>query len=132
MASHDTELYLGLFGGIAGLIGSVVGVVFNGVFGNLLSALQTSAGNAVGAIQTQNATSILVHQGLVGILCSLIGIVGALMVNYNAKRGALMLLIAATVGFISANIYFYLGGICLGLAGLMILFKREDTPDIHY
>ena len=121
------EVYAGLLGGILGLAGSILGMVGANFFGNTLAGLQSTAGNAAAAAQTKAATALVIKQGWVGILASLIALVGALLVRYNAKRGALLLLIAAACGLVWSNAYYLLGGLAAGLAGVIALW-RENEP----
>jgi len=106
---RTTEFVLGLIGGIFGIISGFIAMMIGGI------------GGAVGA----NGASTVGHLGMAAILLSVLGIVGAVMMNSKAKIGAWFMVIASVGGFISVSMFYILPGILLIIAGLMGLLRRQ-------
>lgn len=107
--SRTTELVLGLLGGIFGLFASFFVMAFGGL------------GGALGA---QGASGV-VGQGMVAIIFSIVGIVGASLVKSKTKLSGWMMLISAIGGIISISLAYLISFILLIIAGIMALVKKD-------
>lgn len=92
--SRTIELALGTIGGIFGLIGGVFALLF------------------------------IPELGFSAILASVTGILGAIYVMRNPKRGGLILIISSVWLLFSISFFGVLGFILLLIAGLVALFRK--------
>ena len=98
--SRTLELVLGILGAIFGFIGSII-AFFLSAFAPGLAALGISA-----------------------FLASLVGLIGAIYVRNNAKKGGIVLIVAAVWLLISISLYGVLGFILLLVAGICAVFRK--------
>ena len=105
--SRTVELVLGLLGGIFGLIGAITAIMFGGL-GQALNA--SGASSIVGA-------------GVMAIIFSIIGIVGAVIVKSRNKTAGYMMLISAFGGLICISLAYVISFILLLIGGIMALRK---------
>jgi hypothetical protein len=92
--SRTIELALGIVGGIFGLFGGVFALLF------------------------------IPELGFSAILASVVGIIGAIYVTRNPKRGGLILIISSVWLLISISFFGVLGFILLLIAGLVAIFRK--------
>ncbi len=98
---------LGLLGGIFGLIGAITAIMFGGL-GQALNA--SGASSIVGA-------------GVMAIVFSIIGIVGAVLVKSRNRTAGYMMLISAFGGLICISLAYVISFILLLIGGIMALRK---------
>ena len=111
MKKRTAEFVLGLIGGIVGFGGAILALLFGGI---------GSAFNADGA-------SMISNLGWSAIIFSIIGIVGAAMVNSKTKLAGWMMIVSAIGGVISISLFYLLPFVLLVLAGLMALLKKDKN-----
>ncbi|MBI5060860.1 MAG: hypothetical protein HZB67_00940 [Candidatus Aenigmarchaeota archaeon] len=99
----NTELVLGLLGGIFGFFAGILALGIGGI------------GSVFGA---SGAGQIMLQAG-VAILFSLIGIVGAALVKGRPKMGGWIMIISAFVGLIAISLFFLLSFVLLLVGGIM-------------
>ncbi|WP_413861829.1 DUF4064 domain-containing protein [Methanobrevibacter sp. UBA417] len=99
--SHTTELVLGILGGIFGILGAILAIMFSAFGGDEILMLGMSA--------------------LIG---SIVGIIGAVYLNKNAKYGGIILIISAIWVLISISLFGVLPAILLGIGGILALMKK--------
>jgi len=58
------------------------------------------------------------------MVASIIGIMGAVLVLNNPKRGGIILIISAIWLLISNQVYGVIGTVLLGIAGLLAVFRK--------
>jgi hypothetical protein len=109
MGKHTTEFVLGLIGGILGIFGSLIALAVGGF------------GGAVGA---EGATTVI-GLGWLGILFSVIGIVGSALVKSKLRLGGALMTVSAIGGVVSISFAYIPSFILLIIAGLMGLFKKK-------
>ncbi|WP_171779429.1 MULTISPECIES: DUF4064 domain-containing protein [Clostridium] len=108
---RTVEFVLGLIGGIFGIISGIGAVGLGG----LGSAVGASGSTTVGGL------------GIVAILFSVLGIVGAVFVRTKGKLGGAFMIIAAIGGFICISYFYILPGVLLIIPGLMGLLKKNQS-----
>ena len=108
MGKRSVEFVLGLIGGIFGFLGSTFALAIGGI------------GSAFGAKGASTISSL----GWLAIVFSILGIVGASMVNGKPKLGGLFMLVSAIGGVISISFYYLLSFVLLLIAGLMGLIRK--------
>jgi hypothetical protein len=106
--SRTLELVLGIIGGFFGLMGGI-GAVLIGSFG--------SAFNATGY-------SDIMVSGIVAIVVSIMGIIGAVLVRNKPKLGGLLMILSGIIGFICIFVFYVLGGVFLVIGGLLALLRK--------
>lgn len=111
MGSRTAELVLGIIGGIFGLFAAIIALVVGGI------------GSAVGA----EGGSTVVGLGWLAILCAIVGIVGAALVNSKTQIAGILMLLSALGGFISISFFWLLPGVLLLIAGLLALIRKGDV-----
>lgn len=65
--------------------------------------------------------------GWIAVILSVLGIIGSVLVRNRAKLGGIFMLIAVVGGFIATFVFYLLPGILLLVAGLMGIFKKEES-----
>lgn len=109
MRKRTTEFVLGLIGGIIGFCGAILALFFGGL------------GSAFGA----SGASSISNLGWSAIVFSIVGIVGAAMVNSKTKLSGWLMLVSAIGGVISISLFYLLPFVLLFTAGLMALLKKD-------
>lgn len=109
--SRTAEFVLGLIGGICGIIAGIVAIAIGGV------------GSAVGASQAGSVTSL----GIFAILFSILGIVGAAIVNSKTKVSGILMVIACVGGFVCISMVYIFPGIMFAIAGVMALVRKDKS-----
>lgn len=108
------ELLLGIIGGIAALIGSIFVLGFGGI----------------GAVFEAEGAESIIGLGLLAIFMSIIGIIGAALVDSRPKLGGSLMVISAIVGFIAVSFAYLFGGILLLIAGILGLVRKTGERKI--
>ncbi|MDP2932781.1 MAG: DUF4064 domain-containing protein [bacterium] len=116
------EMILGIVGGIFGLIGAFMALAAVSVVGGLSKAFQ----NSTDAAATGTQMSGLSGQVWFAVLAAVVGLAGAVIVKSNAKRGGWLMIISAVVGSLAAGFFYVLGGLCLLIAGILALARKEQ------
>jgi hypothetical protein len=106
------EMVFGIIGGIFGVLGAV-GATMIGI-----------VGEAFGAEGTQ---TLYMGAGL-AIVASIVGIVAAVLVRNRPRMSGVMMVFAAVLGLIGISLFFVLSTILLGVAGIMALVRKVETP----
>lgn len=109
MSSRTVELILGIVGGIFGLLGAVAVIAIGGLGGTVYMP---------GASET-------IGLGFLAVMASIIGIVGAAFVKSKTKISGIMMIVAAIIGIVSVSLFYILGTIFFGIAGILALVKKE-------
>jgi hypothetical protein len=109
MKKRTTEFVLGLIGGIIGFFGAILALMFGGI------------GSAFGA----DGASSISNLGWSAIIFSILGIVGAAIVNSKTKLSGWLMLVSAIGGVISISLFYLLPFVLLFIAGLMALLKKD-------
>lgn len=117
MGSRTIEFILGLIGGILGFIGALAALALGGLAGAVGTAVESEEAVASG--------SMVVGLGGLALVFAIIGIVGAVWVRSNPKRGGITMLISAFGGLISISWFYSLSFILLLIGGLMGVFKKD-------
>lgn len=108
--NRTAEFVLGLIGGIFGFIGAIMALFIG----------------EVDAVFSTSGTSSITGLGWMAFLFSILAIIGAVQVRSNAKRGGIMLLVAAVGGFISISMFYLVPGILIVIAGIMGVSRKEE------
>jgi hypothetical protein len=108
---RTTEFVLGLIGGIFGATSAVIAMFIGGV-----DAAFSSTG-----------TSDIIGLGILALILSILGIVGASIVKMKSVLGGIFMLIAAIGGIICISAFYILPGVLLGIAGLMGVIRKDKT-----
>lgn len=106
---RTAEFVLGLIGGIFGFIGAIIALTVGGL------------GGAFGAEGALTITTL----GWFAMLFSVIGIVGASLVNSWTIGAGIFMLVSAVGGLICISFFYILPFILLVIAGLMALLRKE-------
>ena len=101
------EFVLGLLGGIFGFIPSVLAL-----------GIGSLAAGFGGGIQ-------IAGMGLLAILASIMGIVGAAVSGGNPKVGGVLMIISAVLGLIGVSFFYLLSAVLLFVGGIMALIKKS-------
>jgi len=107
--ARTAEMILGIIGGIFGLLGAVAALFIGGVGS---------------AINMPNATTIT-GLGFLAIIASIMGLVGAALVNSRTKIAGALMVTSAVLGLIAISAFYLLGTILLGIAGFLALIRKE-------
>jgi len=65
--------------------------------------------------------------GALAIIFSVIGIVGAAIVESKTKISGVLMIVAAVLGLISVFVFYVLPAILLGIAGILALLRKTET-----
>ena len=108
MGKRTAEMILGIIGGIFGIIaGLVVFFPYGYEYGWGFEYLY----GLVGAL---------------AIIFSIIGIVGAAIVESKTKISGVLMIVAAVLGLISVFVFYVLPAILLGIAGILALLRKIE------
>lgn len=102
-----TEFELGIIGSVFGLVGSILTLTDNG-FSEVVS---------------NNANEVQ-QLGWTAIICSIVGIIGALITKYNPQIGGLILLVASAGGIMSIFVIYIMPGLLMIVAGFSGIKKE--------
>ncbi|MEN4006411.1 MAG: DUF4064 domain-containing protein [Methanobacteriaceae archaeon] len=105
--SRTLELVFGIIGGIFGLLGGIAAVMI-GSFGEAFNA---------------SGSSDIIVLGVVTIIVSIAGIIGAVIVRNNHKLAGVLMILSGIIGFICIFVFYIIGGFFLVLGGIMALRK---------
>ena len=106
--SRTMELVFGIIGGFFGLVGGIAAVMV-GSFGQAFNF---------------DGYSVIVISGVVAIIVSITGIIGAILVRNNRKLGGLLMILSGIIGFICIFMFYILGGFFLVLGGVLALVRK--------
>lgn len=121
-------MVLGIIGGILGIViaifaigaGSVVDMATRAVTGNgELPEEFEEVAQAVGRIA--------IGTGIGGLIFSIVGLVGATMVNKNSKIAGILMLVAGILGFIFFLGGFIVPGILLLVGGALAIAAKDEA-----
>lgn len=101
---------LGLFGGLIGIFAAILALGVGGL------------GSVFGA----EGASEVISLGLGAFAFSLLGIVGAAIVNYKTKLAGWLMIIAAVGGLISISAFYIVSFVLLLLGGILTLKSKEE------
>jgi len=107
-------LALGILGAVFGLIGAVFALGLG------------SLGNSFGS---QELASIS-KNGLVALVASIVGLVGAVLVFSKPRLAGWLMIGAGVVGFVVAFLAYIIGAIFFVVAGIMALTLKEKAADV--
>lgn len=102
------EFVFGLIGGIFGIIAGITALFVGGI----------------GVVFGLSDAGLVGSLGISAILFSILGIIGAIVVQKNGKIGGLLMTAAAIGGAISISAFYILPGILLIIPGIMGLIKE--------
>lgn len=105
--NRTVEFILGLFGGILGLFMALSFIIIGGLFSGF--------------------AMLVIVVGLAGVVFSVLGIVGSIVVKSKPKKGGILMLISAVGGSICFILLYVLPGLLLLIAGLMGIIRKEKT-----
>jgi hypothetical protein len=108
--SVTVEFILGLLGGIIGFFAGVAAIVI----GSLGSAFAV------------NGASSIVGLGLLALVFSIIGIIGAAIVKSKTKTAGYLMIISAIGGLFCISAFYILSFILLIIAGVMAVRHKEQ------
>ena len=113
--ARTAELIMGIFGGVFGLLGSILSVI--------IGALALSFGTFTPAIGIEE----IGMRFLLALIASIVGLVGAGIVNSHDKRkiGGSLMLVSAIVGVATVGVYYLLAAILLGISGTLALVNKK-------
>ncbi|SFB21617.1 Protein of unknown function [Lentibacillus halodurans] len=109
--NRTTEFVLGLIGGILGFFAAIIALFIGGV----------------DAAFSERGTSTLTGLGWSAFLFSGMAIVGSVVVRSKAKVGGILLIVSAIGGLISISMFYLISFILIGIAGLMGIFKKDQS-----
>jgi len=114
MGKRTGEMILGIIGGIFGIIAGLAAVVIGGI------------GETFGFTKA----SELYGLGALAIIASIIGIVGAVIVESKTRISGVLMIVAAVLGLIGVSFFYILPMILLGIAGILALLRKTEpeTP----
>lgn len=103
-------LALGILGGVFGLIGALFAFGLSGV------------GQSLGS---QDVASVS-KNGVIALLASITGLVGAVLVFKNTKLSGWLMIGSAIIGFIAAFLAYIMSAIFFFIAGIMALTIKHQ------
>ena len=114
MGRRTAEMILGIIGGIFGIIAGLAAALIGGI------------GVAFGVAKA----SELYGLATLAIIASIIGIVGAAIVESRTKISGVLMIVAAVLGLIAVSFFYVLPMILLGIAGILALVRKREpeTP----
>lgn len=112
---RKTEFVLGIIGGIIGILSGI----FDGVIGRVMQVV------SVTPIMTIS-NYLLEKSGTILVILSVLGIVGAIIVNSNNILAGIFMLIAGVGGFLIAMFVYMLPAILFTIAGLMCFLRKPQ------
>lgn len=108
--SRTPEMILGIIGGVLGLLGAIFAIFLGGI------------GGAFGAQGAETITGL----GFLAVIASIIGIVGTALVNSRTKLAGALMLVSAVLGLIAIYLFYALGTVLLGIAGILALVRKDE------
>lgn len=106
-------LALGILGAVFGLIGALFAIGFG--------SMGSSFGNQEIASVSKN--------GIVALLSSITGLVGAILIFKNTKLAGWFMIGSAIVGFIAAFLAYIIAAIFFFIAGIMALSMKQVVKE---
>lgn len=106
--SRTMELILGVIGGFFGLLGGIAAVMI---------------GSMGQAFNFAGYSDIMIL-GIVAIIVSITGIIGAVIVKNNRKLGGMLMMLSGIIGFICIFVFYIIGGFFLVLGGVLALVRK--------
>ncbi len=124
-------MILGIIGGIIGIVIAIMAIGAGAVI-DLATQAVTADGEIPRELQDMTASVASVGRlalgGGIGILiASIIGLIGAAMVNKNQKISGILMLIGGIVGFVLLSMGFIVPGILLIIGGALALTAKEEV-----
>ena len=112
-------LIVGILGSLAGVIGAIVAMAIGGI------------GVGVGEIVEDSTVTSegreIVWLGVVALIASLVGLVGAALAIAKPRISATAMLLAAIVGFICVFVAYIIGGLLLLVAAILAFLGRKEA-----
>ncbi len=106
---------LGIIGAIFGFIGAIFALGIGGI----------------GSAFASEGSSSITRSGIVAILASITGLVGAILVFSKSKLAGWLMIGSAVVGFVATFIAYIIGGIFLFIGGILALTIKEKAHSDH-
>jgi len=109
MGSRTAEFILGLIGSILGLFASILAFVIGGI----------------GSAFEAEGSGMILWLGIGAFVFSIVGIIGAVFVRNQPKKGGIIMIVSAVGGLICISLFFAPSFILLLIAGLMGVFRKN-------
>jgi len=106
-----------------GVIVSLIGG-FGAAMAFVGALLATFAGG-VGVTAGIDAAGGTIERGLLGVLASLVGVAGAVVVRFRLRTGGALLILSAVAGLAAALLFYAVGAVLLITGGALAFWSRR-------
>lgn len=121
-------MILGIIGGIIGIVTALL-AIGTGAVANLATQVLTENGELPAELEEMSAAvgRLAIGSGIGGLIFSIVGLVGAAIVNKNQRLSGILMLIGGILGFVVLLVGYVVPGILLIIGGILALMAKPEA-----